>query len=328
MTSYDWAAVRLRSPLLGVSALAREATEIDAACESTREGMRIRFNTGCETRVTVSQKDGLSIESLRKAAVLFWLLEPTLLMVCAPYRMRSGVGCGSVQRRSHLTRKQLLYPRGGWPDNLLYFGQFRDPEFKQRVATLLGKMSKKKGAEGDIPEQQFRPMMALVAASTVEHLDSLLRHRGTDETLGLAVQVRDGKAALEVRLLEATLDPAELKAFARICVSLVQKAVFLRDDTIRSMVSYLCQRTGRGKVYPWDECLADVGVDKADIELFRRKRKQYFPFPGPWQKDAVNVPRPWAVGPSSAESFLPKLADDPHRLSLTVDEPGRPGLAS
>lgn len=205
-----------------------------------------------------------------------------------------------------------------------YFGQSNDAEFKERVAAVLGKMGGEKEVEGEIPESQFRPMMALMAAETAEELDNLLRHRGTDKSLGLAVKVRDGKAALDVRLLEATLDPAELKAWTRICGSLVQKAVFLRGDTIRSMISYLCRRTGRGKVYPWDECLADVGVDKADIELFRRKREQYFPFPGPWEKDAVNVPRPWAVGPRSTEPFLLKLADDPYRLSSTADEPAAP----
>lgn len=72
-----------------MSPLLPEDTEIDAACERARSEMRLRFNTGCDTRVTVSQMHGLSMESLRKAAVLFWLLEPTLLMVCAPYRMRS-----------------------------------------------------------------------------------------------------------------------------------------------------------------------------------------------------------------------------------------------
>lgn len=40
---------------------------------------------------------------------------------------------------------------------------------------------------------------------------------------------------------------------SRGCVSVVQKAAFLRDDTLQSMIRYLSERTRRGLVYPGDE---------------------------------------------------------------------------
>ncbi len=310
---YYWTGAEITSRVFTLADLEMppETNQVHKICRSIRDNCRVQVNRKCGLHVNVGYQDPLGIDllSLKKAVALYWLIEPTLFQLAAPYREAWDFSL-PISRYSKLATSGEAVPDSDTPD------------LAANIPDEIVDMPRnpiRQALKGVFETEEAALLGHVLSGSYPGHLPIriALSPRVNSENFDEDDDVRDG-VRLEFRMFENVFDAGHITLAMKLCASIVGKA-FLDAPSFKAFLSDIYSKMQPDPNHPANRLvhkegyaglLRDLGISEADINRWTRKVG--------WYKPTDQEPRPFDVethsGGSQATFFLPKVDDEKYSV--------------